>query len=100
MKFLQAKFVYNIVSDVNGVPCLHVVMLPFGHCICQEKGHALGWCMIGVVRVSSETETKTVKKNSYLTILRGIKKLMHCKSKQQGLSQVILPTSSGIIPYF
>ena len=70
MKFLQAKFVYNIVSDVNGVPCLHVVvLLPFGHCICQEKGHALGWCMIGVVRVYSDTEIKTVKKNSYLTIL-------------------------------
>jgi hypothetical protein len=30
--------------------------------------------MIGVVGVSSETKTKTVKKNSYLTILRGIKK--------------------------
>ena len=46
-------------SDVNGVSCLHViVLLPFGHCICQEKGHALGWCMIGVVRVSSETETR------------------------------------------
>ena len=64
---------YNVVSDVNGVPCLHVVvLLPFGHCICQEKEHAPGWCMIGFVRVSSETETKTMKKNSYLTILKQL----------------------------
>ena len=51
-----------------------------------------------VVKVLSETENKTVKINSYLTILRYIrrnKKIMCYKSKQQGSSQVILPTLSG-----